>query len=122
MKVTTFRERFSDLIDESGKTLTSIAKDLHVSNQTISAWRTGVRSPKAPTILTIANYFGVTVEWLMGFDFEKMQKKEDRIPIVVPDSERFVKLVRYMPQDEYLMVMNAFSRAEKRLKEAEESK
>ena len=74
-KVTTFQKRFSDLIESSDKTITAIAKDLHVSNQTISAWKIGTRSPKSPTVIVIADYFGVTVEWLMGFDVEKTKNE-----------------------------------------------
>lgn len=64
----TFRERFAELCEESGKTNTELAKDLGVSNQTISAWKTGVRAPKELGITTVANYFRVNVRWLMGFD------------------------------------------------------
>jgi transcriptional regulator with XRE-family HTH domain len=71
LKVSTFQQRFATLFDESEKTITELAKELHVSNQTISAWKTGTRSPKEPTIIAIANYFGVRVDWLMGFDVEK---------------------------------------------------
>ena len=35
-KVATFRERFSDLFEESELSITKLAKELHVSNQTIS--------------------------------------------------------------------------------------
>lgn len=70
-KVSTFKERFTELFEESKKTTTELAKNLHVSNQTISAWKTGARSPKEPTIVAIANYFNVDVRWLMGFDVEK---------------------------------------------------
>ena len=77
-KVTTFQKRFSDLIESSDKTITAIAKDLHVSNQTISAWKIGTRSPKSPTVIVIADYFGVTVEWLMGFDVEKTKDEKEQ--------------------------------------------
>ena len=70
-KIKTFRERFNELCESSGKTNTELAKDLGVSNQTISAWKTGTRSPKEPAIVAIANYFRVNVRWLMGFDIEK---------------------------------------------------
>ena len=70
-KVATFKERFYELSGESEKTITDLAKELHVSYQTISAWRLGTRSPKEPTIIAIANHFGVDVAWLMGFDVPK---------------------------------------------------
>lgn len=70
-KVSTFRERFSQLCDESPQSDTSIADALKVSRQTVCSWKSGARSPKSPTILTIANYFKVDVAWLMGFDVQK---------------------------------------------------
>ena len=123
-RVSDFRQRFNDLFDESKKTNTDLGKDLHVSNQTISAWRLGTRSPKAPTVIAIASFFNVSPEWLMGFDVQKEPydpktdcAKHQRTPIVVPDSERFLKLVHYMPTEDYVMVMEAFERADKRMKE-----
>lgn len=125
-RISDFRTRFNELFNESGKTNTDLGKDLHVSNQTVSAWRLGTRSPKEPTIIAIASFFKVSVQWLMGFDVQKDPydplvdcNKHQRAPIVVPDSERFVKLVHYMPQEDYIMVMEAFSRAEMRMREAE---
>ena len=73
LKVATFRERFYELISSSDKPMKDFSKDLHVSNQTISAWKTGARSPKEPTIIAIANHFGVSVKWLMGFDVPKRE-------------------------------------------------
>lgn len=70
-KVTTFKERFGELFDESEKTTLELSKELHVSNQTISAWKLGTRSPKEPTVIAIANYFHVSVEWLLGFNVPK---------------------------------------------------
>lgn len=75
-KVATFRERLSELFEESEKTNKDLSKELHVSNQTISAWKTGTRSPKEPTIIAIANHFGVSVKWLMGFDVDRNSSRD----------------------------------------------
>lgn len=72
--VSSFNERFNALCDKSRRNDTELAKELHVSKQTLSAWRSGVRSPKQPTIIMIAQYFNVSVEWLMGFDVEASKK------------------------------------------------
>lgn len=101
-KIKSFKERFSQLVEESEKTITEIAKELHVSGQTVSAWKLGVRSPKEPTIISIANYFKVNVKWLMGFDvprdayeeyyfeWKKAQDKEE-IRIVSGMMEKMTK-------------------------------
>ena len=67
-KVTTFKERLCDLCEASPLSDTELAAKLKISKQTLSAWKCGERSPKEPTIIAIALYFGVNVEWLMGFD------------------------------------------------------
>ena len=69
--VTVFRERFTDLCNESPMNDTEIAKKIGVSKQTVSAWKIGDRSPKQPTIETIANVFQVNIDWLLGFDVPK---------------------------------------------------
>jgi transcriptional regulator with XRE-family HTH domain len=67
-KVSTFRERFRTLCSENPSSDSRLAEQLHVSKQTISAWKSGARSPKDPTISAIAQFFNVNVKWLMGFD------------------------------------------------------
>ena len=120
VKVATFQSRFASLFDESEKTTTQLAKELHVSNQTISAWKTGTRSPKEPTILSIARYFGVTVEWLMGFNVKKeadvAEEKKREFTIFVP-SKNVVKMTPYMTQEDYENVVKAFERAYEKMKE-----
>ena len=76
-KISTFRERFLTLMEESGKTSIELSKELKVSNQTISAWKTGARSPKDLTVIAISEYFNVSVPWLMGFDEPKKRPSLD---------------------------------------------
>lgn len=70
-KVSTFQERFTELCASKSSTDSNLADKLGVSKQTISSWKSGHRSPKKPMIQAIANHFGVTVDWLMGFDVPK---------------------------------------------------
>lgn len=70
-KISTFKERFSELCESNPMNDTALGNALHVSKQTISAWKSGTRSPRQPIIIDIANYFRVSVAWLMGFDVKK---------------------------------------------------
>lgn len=72
--VSSFNARFNELCNRSHHNDTELARELHVSKQTLSAWRSGARSPKQPTIIMIAQYFNVSVEWLMGFDVDETKK------------------------------------------------
>lgn len=66
-----FQTRFSELLDEYSGSYGDLSKALNVSKQTISAWRTGARSPKTPMIEHVAHFFNVCVPWLMGLDVER---------------------------------------------------
>lgn len=76
--ISNFKERLVDLCTNSPMTDTEISKALGVSKQTLSAWRCGTRSPKGPTIETIARFFHVTVDWLVGFDVPADGKEEEK--------------------------------------------
>lgn len=105
VKVTTFKERLSDLCAESPLNDTEIARELRVSKQTLSAWKCGTRSPKELTIISIARYFGVNVEWLMGFDIEK-ESNTGKYTIVLNDTTdpQLVKIMDALsPEDQQRM-------------------
>ena len=121
MKVATNQERLNQLFDSDPRNDTAIAEAIGVSKQTISMWRHGTRSPKKSVLVRISQIFGVSIEWLMGFDVEKSTGKRS-VPIVIPDSEKFAELTRYMSVSEYEMVMAAFDRAYKRMEESEKEK
>ena len=66
-----FASRILELVNESPKQMTEIARDLGVSKQTLSAWCNGTRKPKPITLSPIANYFHTTTAWLQGEDCDK---------------------------------------------------
>lgn len=107
MKTSTFLERFTTLLDESLLTDTEIAKGLNVSKQTVSSWKSGRRSPKQPTIIIIAQYFHVSIEWLMGYDVDKygetqVPQKEsvDFVPIKTKEARILAQGFDRMPEAE----------------------
>lgn len=75
-KVSTFRERITELISSSGKSQTAIAADFGIAKQTLSAWVTGQNSPRTPIVYALSYYFGVSIPWLMGFDVPRNLPEE----------------------------------------------
>ncbi|MGN0776043.1 MAG: S24 family peptidase [Candidatus Ventricola sp.] len=69
------------------------AKLLGVSRQTISAWRTGVRSPRQPMIEHIASVFNVSIQWLMGFDVPQREDQFFSHPDILPVTRRRIPLL-----------------------------
>ena len=45
-----------------------LAMDLHTNQNTISRYETGEREPGIRELIKIADYFGVTVDYLIGHD------------------------------------------------------
>ena len=112
-KISDFQHRFSQLVEESGKSLVQLSKELHVSNQALSSWRTGIRSPKEPTIIAVADYFNVNVQWLMGFD---VVKKANRY-VIISNSDLFRKILMAMEPKDYETVMKIFEKTEIAMRE-----
>ena len=54
------------LRNEKGESLEKIAKYLNVTIQTISNYETGKRDMSPDTIVKLADYFGVTTDFLLG--------------------------------------------------------
>lgn len=88
LKVATFRERITELVESSEKSQSDLAADIGISKQTLSAWITGQNSPRIPTVSALASYFGVTIPWLNGFDVSKYDDSMPimkEVPVKVPD-------------------------------------
>jgi len=61
-------ERFAELMAQRGVSAYRVAKETGVSQSMLSNWRTGRSIPKTESLMKIAEYFGVTVEYLMNDD------------------------------------------------------
>ena len=115
LKVSNFQERFTELVAESGKSLLKLSKELHISNQTLSAWRAGTRSPKPPTVTAVANYFNVSFKWLYGFDVEKNVFNPNNI--LNKDSDLIKKVIINMSPDDFTLVQSIFEKTEIAMRE-----
>ena len=58
-------ERIFDLLAKSGKTQTDIARLLNVRTTTVSEWKGGKYSPSLAHCVTLADYFGVSLDYLI---------------------------------------------------------
>ena len=98
--ISNFKERLIELCNTCPMSDTEIAAALGISKQTLSAWRCGTRSPKGPTIETLARFFHVSVDWVMGFDVPKDGKDEEKpIPEDELDNELISLLSDLTPQE-----------------------
>lgn len=61
-----FCERFKDLRKENKLSTINLGKELGVSNSTITRWENGVIVPSIDNLLNIAQFFGVSSDYLIG--------------------------------------------------------
>ena len=61
-----FAERLLELRREKGISQAKLAKELLVSYAVICYWETNRSEPTAPNLLKIADYFDVSVDYLLG--------------------------------------------------------
>lgn len=58
-------DTYQKLLDKYGLKNSDISRATGISNMTLSDWKRGVSTPKQDKMKKIADYFGVTVDYLM---------------------------------------------------------
>ena len=58
-------EIFENLLKEHGVTAYKVAQDTGITTATLSSWKKGRYTPKREKLQKLADYFGVTVDYLM---------------------------------------------------------
>ena len=61
----TLTDRIFDLLNKKGKTQTDIARLLNVRPTTVSEWKKGKYAPTVDHCVTLAEYFGVSLDYLI---------------------------------------------------------
>ena len=63
-----FYERLKELRIEKGIGQIELAKAVNVSKGIISLWENGLREPKLSNLITLANFFKVSIDYLVGLE------------------------------------------------------
>lgn len=58
--------RLKELRDSEGLTQTELAKKLNIAPSTVGMWEKGYRSPDYEMLKRMADYFGVSTDYLLG--------------------------------------------------------
>ena len=62
----TFKDNLKALRIETGLGQVELAQALGVSKGIISLWENGLREPNMSSLIMLANYFKVTIDYLVG--------------------------------------------------------
>lgn len=63
-----FAERLKELRAEKGLSDKSLGKEIRVSDATISRWESGQCDIKSDDLIALAQFFGVTADYLLGLE------------------------------------------------------
>ena len=90
-------EIFSKLLHTYGVTPYKVSKETGVSQSTLSDWKLGKVTPKSDTMKKLADYFGVSIDYLMtgkeGTEKEPQLKPRDEKDIkeILSSTEQLLK-------------------------------
>lgn len=69
-------EIFEQLLKEHNVTAYRVAKETGITTATLTSWKQGKYTPKQEKLQKIADYFGVTIDYLLGVSQEKTNSTE----------------------------------------------
>lgn len=85
-------ERYEKLLKENNITNYRVSKDTGITQTTLSSWKKGRITPKTDTLRKIADYFGVSLDYLTG-------ATEDQVK---PSNVEFGLRLRYLRNEKKL--------------------
>ena len=68
---------FVELLQRNGVSTYQVSKATGIAQSVFSSWKNGIRKPKADNLKKIADYFGVSTDYLLGRD-ENAPPRESR--------------------------------------------
>ena len=64
--LSTFAERLRELMDLKSINISKLSQATSIPKSTINCWLLKIRSPQIDFLVEIADYFGVTIDYLLG--------------------------------------------------------
>lgn len=80
-----FWKIFAELCSNKGMSANAVAKELGIASGTVTAWKSG-RVPHHGTLIKIADYFNVSVDYLLG----KPETTEPEAPTLSPEKQKIL--------------------------------
>lgn len=97
-------EIYQRLLDEKGLKNSDVSRGANVSNMTLSDWKRGKTTPKTDTMQKIADFLGVSVDYIMTgkenqFTIEMADMDADLIMLEKRIKEYAIKLSKLSEED-----------------------
>ncbi len=90
-----FTEKVQALADEKGIKINQLLKETGIGAGTFSTWKKRGTIPSGEVLAKIANYFGVTVDYLLGEDQEHKTVSEE----MTEEEKKMHQLFQSVPKE-----------------------
>ena len=74
---------FEQLLQKNGISSYKVSKDTGISQVTLSNWKNGISTPKQDKLKILADYFGVSLNYIMGIEEKEVYDKLKQRTILV---------------------------------------
>lgn len=92
-----FWDNFVKLCNQKNQSPNGVCSELNLSNATATKWKSGA-IPRDTTLKKIADYFGVTVGYLLGS--EEKEKSSPAEPELSEGEKALIELFRHIPEEQ----------------------
>ena len=116
-----FWDNYVDLCTKNGKTPNGAAEEIGISSGSITAWKKG-RVPRPQNQKQIADYFGVTVDYLLNAEKENApgsdaeSEIEKALAQATPAQRELISSILDMNENQLLFVKELVDKAKKLVK------
>lgn len=111
-----FYDLFCELCNKKGISVTKATVEIGLSRTIGTKWKNTGATPNGDTLNKIAEYFGVTTDYLLGAETEKAPTPQDERESIDPSFFRVMQSAKdkgYTPED-IQMALDFMDRARKR--------
>lgn len=98
---------------EKGLSQAQLAKILNVAQNTVSNWEKGIREPDLKTTQVLADFFDVSVDYLLGRPDKKTSQKVSDSPLSPHDEETTALLEQLHKRPEMKVLFSVSKKATK---------
>ena len=104
-----FWNTFVKLCNNVGKAPNVVAKELEISSGSVTAWKQDpARTPQARILYKIADYFGVSVSYLLGNEEKEKALNEDNL---TESQKVLLELFNQVPEKQQELVLQMIKAA-----------
>lgn len=101
-----FADRLTSLMAENGMTKLSLGNAINVSDRVVGAWVKSENGPKLENAVAVADYFGVSLDYLAGrTDVREVCTKKEPVPEISENGREMLELYERLSQRDQLLLL-----------------